>query len=53
MGFFDSFKDALGGERDDQSPPPETTAETARHVDREAREESEYGAQVTGGKHRA
>jgi hypothetical protein len=54
MGFMDSIKEALGGEPDDQQPPPAPRQEAEpRHVDRDAREESTYGPQVTGGKHRA
>ena len=54
MGFFDSIKDALGGEPDDEpTPPPAAAPADARHVDRDAPEESEYGPQVTGGKHAA
>jgi len=53
MGFMDSIKEALGGERDDRPEPPAAPVPPleARHVDREAREESQYGPQVTGGKH--
>jgi hypothetical protein len=54
MGFFDNIKEALGGERDRPEPsdPPVPLAD-ARHVNRDAPEESQYGPQVTGGKHRA
>ena len=53
MGFIDSIKEALAGEPDDQPQPAPLPDAEPRHVDRHAREESEYGPQVTGGKHRA
>ena len=55
MGFIDSIKEALGGDHDDESTSSPASAQevVARHVDRDAPEESDYGPQVTGGKHRA
>ncbi len=48
MGFFDSLKEALGGEKDESSSSSEP-----RHADREAREELPSEPQATGGKHAA
>jgi hypothetical protein len=55
MGFIDSIKEALGGERDESPETPAASGSPvdARHVDRDAPEESSYGPQVTGGKHAA
>jgi hypothetical protein len=60
MGFMDSIKEALGGERDDgtdaptsvaASPAPETPE--PKHVDPDAPAENTYGIEATGGKHAA
>jgi len=48
MGFFDSLKEALGGEKDE----PSSSAEP-RHADREAPEETPAEPHITGGKHAA
>jgi hypothetical protein len=56
MGFMDSIRDALGGDKDDadaRESAPESTDAHARHVDRDAPAESAYGPQITGGKHAA
>ena len=55
MGFMDSLRDAFGGDRDERPEPADAPASPAeaRHVDRDAPEESDYGPQTTGGKHRA
>jgi hypothetical protein len=47
MGFFDSIKDALGGEGKDERPAD------ARHVDRDADPEAAEAPRPTGGKHAA
>lgn len=52
MGFIDSLKEALGGDRDDAGTRP--VAAEPRHADRDAPPESqEQAAGITGGKHRA
>ena len=49
MGFIDSIKEALGGERDENDGPV-----VPRHADRDAPAETLDGDQVaTGGKHAA
>ena len=62
MGFMDSIKEALGGERDDGADAPEsgsvapTTAPPTvepKHVDPDAPAENTYGIEATGGKHAA
>ncbi|MEO6510101.1 MAG: hypothetical protein ABIO16_03855 [Nocardioides sp.] len=55
MGFMDSIRDALGGDKDDAAGEsvPESAAARARHADRDAPAESVYGPQITGGKHAA
>ena len=62
MGFMDSIKEALGGERDDgtDAPASESVAATAapatlepKHVDPDAPAENTYGIEATGGKHAA
>jgi hypothetical protein len=60
MGFMDSIKEALGGERDDDADvtaseaSPSSAAPTGpKHVDPDAPAESTYGIEATGGKHAA
>jgi hypothetical protein len=54
MGFLDSIKGALGAEKDvADAASVEPASPQARHVDRDAPEESAYHPEVTGGKHRA
>jgi hypothetical protein len=60
MGFMDSIKEALGGERDDSTDAPTSVAATPappplepRHVDPDAPAENTYGIEATGGKHAA
>jgi hypothetical protein len=59
MGFMDSIKEALGGERDDGSDAPTSVAATSpetpepKHVDPDAPAENTYGIEATGGKHAA
>ncbi len=60
MGFMDSIKEALGGERDDGTDAPTSVAATAapetpepKHVDPDAPAENTYGIEATGGKHAA
>jgi hypothetical protein len=55
MGFMDSIRDALGGDKDDaaRESAPESSSAHARHADRDAPAESAYGPQITGGKHAA
>jgi hypothetical protein len=66
MGFMDSIKEALGGDRDDgadvPTPDPESESVVAatapptvepKHVDPDAPAESTYGIEATGGKHAA
>ena len=62
MGFMDSIKEALGGDRDDAAdePVPESAVATTapptdepKHVDPDAPAESTYGIEATGGKHAA
>jgi len=55
MGFIDSLREALGGDRDDESSMSSTAAVAqARHVDHDApAERVEDATSVTGGKHRA
>ena len=60
MGFMDSIKEALGGERDDGTDAPTSVAPTAapetpepKHVDPDAPAENTYGIEATGGKHAA
>jgi hypothetical protein len=48
MGFFDSLKEALGGDKDEPSSSSEP-----RHADREAAEGTPAEPHVTGGKHAA
>ena len=48
MGFFDSLKEALGGDKDESGSSSEP-----RHVDREAAEETPAQPQASGGKHAA
>ena len=61
MGFMDSIKEALGGERDDgidgasesvATPTAPATLEP-KHVDPDAPAENTYGIEATGGKHAA
>ena len=72
MGFFDSLKEALGGDKDDDGsvtsasapvdpsldPAPASASSDvapasgdARHVDRDATDESTAAPHVIGGKH--
>ena len=60
MGFMDSIKEALGGDRDDAADAPESVASTTapptvepKHVDPDAPAENTYGIEATGGKHAA
>ena len=64
MGFMDSIKEALGGDRDDgaDAPTPESESVAAttppptvepKHVDPDAPAENTYGIEATGGKHAA
>jgi hypothetical protein len=61
MGFMDSIKEALGGDRDDDTDAaPESVATTTapstvgpKHVDPDASAENTYGIEATGGKHAA
>ena len=64
MGFMDSIKEALGGERDDGADAPESVVATTapptvpptvepKHVDPDAPAENTYGIEATGGKHAA
>ena len=60
MGFMDSIKEALGGERDDGTDAPTSVAATPapptvqpKHVDPDAPAENTYGIEATGGKHAA
>jgi hypothetical protein len=60
MGFMDSIKEALGGERDDGTDAPTSVAATSapetpepKHVDPDAPAENTYGIEATGGKHAA
>ena len=61
MGFMDSIKEALGGERDDGADAPDvrrvhpTAPATVepKHVDPDAPAENTYGIEATGGKHAA
>ncbi len=54
MGFMDSLKDALGGDRDDQRSEPLMAMAHGRHADRDApAERMEDADLVTGGRHRA
>jgi hypothetical protein len=59
MGFMDSIKEALGGERDDGTDAPTSAATPApetpepKHVDPDAPAENTYGIEATGGKHAA
>jgi hypothetical protein len=60
MGFMDSIKEALGGERDDGIDAPTSVADTSapgtpepKHVDPDAPAENTYGIEATGGKHAA
>ncbi len=55
MGFMESIRDALGGDKDDaaRQSAPESAAAHARHADRDAPAESAYGPRITGGKHAA
>ena len=64
MGFMDSIKEALGGDRDDGAgvPVPESESVVAttapptvepKHVDPDAPAENTYGIEATGGKHAA
>ena len=60
MGFMDSIKEALGGDRDDAADAPESVAATTapptvepKHVDPDAPAENTYGIEATGGKHAA
>ena len=48
MGFIDSLKEALGGEKDEPDP-----SSGPRHADRDAPEEPTSEPHVTGGKHAA
>jgi hypothetical protein len=55
MGFMDSIREALAGERGDEPEPSAAPGSPpdARHVDREAPEErAEDANSVTGGKHK-
>ena len=56
LGFFDSLKEALGGDKDDNgtgtsAPDSVSDAGDARHVDRDAPDESTAAPHVVGGKH--
>ena len=63
MGFFDSLKEALGGDKDDDGPVTSAPAPAdsapdrasgsgdARHADRDATDESTAAPHVIGGKH--
>jgi hypothetical protein len=61
MGFMDSIKDALGGDRDDGTDaasesvatPPAPPPVEPKHVDPDAAAENTYGIEATGGKHAA
>jgi hypothetical protein len=64
MGFMDSIKEALGGDRDDGADAPESESESVvattapptvepKHVDPDAPAENTYGIEATGGKHAA
>ena len=60
MGFMDSIKEALGGDRDDGADAPESDVSTTapptvepKHVDPDAPAENTYGIEATGGKHAA
>ena len=60
MGFMDSIKEALGGDRDDGADAPESVEATTalatvepKHVDPDAPAENTYGIEATGGKHAA
>jgi hypothetical protein len=60
MGFMDSIKEALGGDRDGGAAAPESVATTTapptvepKHVDPDAPAENTYGIEATGGKHAA
>ena len=60
MGFMDSIKEALGGDRDDGADAPASVAATTapptvepKHVDPDAPAENTYGIEETGGKHAA
>ena len=60
MGFMDSIKEALGGERDDGTDAPTSVAATPaaetpepKHIDPDAPAENTYGIEATGGKHAA
>lgn len=48
MGFFDSLKEALGGEKGEPS-----SSEEPRHADRAAPEETPAESHISGGKHAA
>jgi hypothetical protein len=48
MGFLDSLKDALGGDKNQAGSSSEP-----RHADREAPEETRSDPHITGGKHAA
>jgi hypothetical protein len=61
MGFMDSIKEALAGDRDDgtdaasesvATPSSPPTVEP-KHVDPDASAENTYGIEATGGKHAA
>ena len=55
MGFIDSIKEALGGDRDDDgSAASARSSSTPRHIDHNAPAEAPVEAEVvTGGKHAA
>jgi hypothetical protein len=57
MGFMDSIKEALGGDRDDDADVNASVASTTptapKHVDPDAPAERTYGIEATGGKHAA
>jgi hypothetical protein len=68
MGFMDSIKEALGGDRDDGADAPVPGSESVvattvppsvpptvepKHVDPDAPAENTYGIEATGGKHAA
>jgi hypothetical protein len=61
MGFMDSIKEALGGDRDDGADAASESVATPtapptvqpKHVDPDAPAENTYGIEATGGKHAA
>ena len=54
MGFMDSIKEALGGDRgNDADATAASTPAGPKHVDPDAPAERTYGIEATGGKHAA